>query len=185
MSHLWDTVHPPFLDENSGSSTSFQSSVRGQKFLGHFKWQTWNQANNSKRLVPGNSHTSELGLELLLLPLLSPTGCELEKARPSFAPHAPLLPHPLPSSCIEYLSFRGCQSRERKKPKSREGKVLFHSFLPELASAPGALQSIVLTLGVLKTPSCLPRCGHVPSPRGCSPVNLRFSRATQTLFTVS
>lgn len=92
MSHLWDTVHPPFLDENSGSSTSFLSSARGQKFLGHFKWQTWNQANNSKRLVPGNSHTSELGLELLLLPLLSPTGCELEKARPSFAPHAPCSP---------------------------------------------------------------------------------------------
>ena len=39
-SHLWETVHPPFLDENSGSSTSFLSSARGQKFLGHFKWQT-------------------------------------------------------------------------------------------------------------------------------------------------
>lgn len=39
-SHLGEMVHPPFLDENSGSSTSFLSSARGQKFLGHFKWQT-------------------------------------------------------------------------------------------------------------------------------------------------
>lgn len=92
MSHLWDTVHPPFLDENSGSSTSFLSSARGQKFLGHFKWQPWKQANNSKRLVPGKSHTSELGLELLLLPLLSPQAVSWRGPDLPFPPTRPRSP---------------------------------------------------------------------------------------------
>lgn len=59
--------------------------------------------------------------------------------------------------------------------------MLFLWSLSELDSAHGALQRVGLTLGVLRTCFQLSRCGHVPSPCGCSPVNLRLSRATQTL----
>lgn len=112
--------------------------------------------------------------------MLSPTACELEKVfRPSFTPARALaLP---PSSLTLFLSFKGCQSLERKRQKSREGKVLFLWSLSELDSAHGALQRVGLTLGVLRPCFQLSRCGHMPSPCGRSPVNRRLSRATQTL----
>lgn len=55
----------------------------------------------------------------LLLPLLSSTACELEKARSSFTLYVPLLPRPLPSSCVEFQKLPEPRGRSRSLGKER------------------------------------------------------------------
>lgn len=87
-----------------------------------------------------------------------------------------------PSSLFLYLSLTGCQSLEREGRSP--GKGGFSSLVPfgagfcSQGSAEGRRDH-----GSPQVPLPAPHAaGPVPSPGGCSAINLRLSRATQTPY---